>query len=1010
MASNRQDATAASPTRDDRPETSRKDTSVTAIDAAGATGSPETADARSNGGSVADGANPLDSRVDFGRLGWFGVAAVITIIVAVVTRFTQLDAYVMTQREGEWAYDAWSLYTGKPLPGGADLPNVSPLLLLLQAGMFFLFGVTDAIARSLPVITGLGIVGLSFAFRPFLPRTAVIGMAVMAAIAPTLVFASRTVDPAILIAFFTLLATACVLRAGLPGAGTTGWAGLLGASVAAMLGSGPEGVSALIAVGLGIAVAAISDGQDGPVSRGVIAVVRSTAALASAAVVFVVVSLLLFTRLLSDATALEGFLTTFSDWGRMMATQTSTTPTQFFFYAALLYEFLAVVFAFVAIFSDPRSDRDDSTLPVLRPTLFVVWFLTALVLQSLASGRQPDQTVLVTLPLVLLGGVGLGRLIERIPWGSLLRSRDGLLPVAMLGLFFGIVGVVTLAARSNDPGQAVNSPYLRLLFVIVVVVLPLGFLVFREASRSRLPWFAGWSALLVIAVVLGVYTMRASTQLAYVRADAGTELAAPRVPTEGVRAFVDQTLRLSRDLSVGEVSNVDNTGSFGISIAIDPAVEWPYAWYFRDFPDIRVASPAGWDGADMVIAPTTEGMEDAGYVVQSRSWLNRVPATYEDLGLGSIVSTLLSPSEWYDGFRYLFFRDLTAPPPPEQISVGYTFRLSNQINPSAGPFDLQTGQSLGPGSALGQVNAPTGIALSNDGQIIYIVDSGNQRIQRFEREGAFIGSWSAEDDQRVGLGLFETANQGASDMVVGPDDLIYVADTWNHRVMIVDADGQLVRELGAGQLTDTGDVADPTVSPGVFYGPRSVAVTEDEIFVTDTGNERVQVFAPDGTFLRAFGGYGTEPGQLMEPVGIAIGPDGNVYVADTGNSRISVFEQDGVPVTQIPVPDWQGQVSQQNYLRFGADGVLYITSPGTGSVLAFNGSEFITIQGGDVGGEITAPVGLALGADGQMIVTETGSSRVTEFPVLLPQGFTTGGGATPQASPLPATDETPAVG
>ncbi len=978
---------------------------MTAIDAA---------NNRSTTEAVDETSSPLDGRIDLGRLGWFGIAAAIVFLVATALRFTQLDTYVLTQREGEWAYDAWSLYTGKPMPAGQELPLVSPLYLLLQSGMFFLFGVTDAIARSLSVIAGLGIVALTFAFRPVLPRTTVIGMALMTAIAPTVVFASRTIDPAILIAFFALLAVASVLRAGqTAGRAVTYWAGLFGASIGAMLAAGPEGISATIAIGVALAVAAMTDGHDGPVTRGVKAIGGSASALTSALSAFIVISLLVFTRLLSNASAIEGFLTTFSDWGRMMATQTSTTPTQFFFYAALLYEFMAVAFAIVALFTASRPDESDSHAHALQPTLFLVWFLVALVLQSLASGRQADQTVLVTLPLVLLGGIGLGRLIERIPWRSLVSSRDGLLLAAMFGLFFGIVGVVTLTARANDPGQSVNSPYLRALFVLVVVILPLGFLIYRESSASRHPWFVGWSALLVVAVLLGVYTIRGSTQLAYERADAGSELVAPRVPTEGVRSFVNQTLRLSRDLSLAEVSNVDNTGSFGISIAVDPAVEWPYVWYFREFPDIRVTTPAGWGDADMVIAPTNEGMEDAGYVVQSRTWLNRVPADYEDLGLGSIVSKIVSPSEWYDGFRYLFFRDLDAPPPPEQISVGYTFRLSNQMNPSAGPFDLQTGQSLGPGTALGQLDSPTGIALSNDGQIIYIVDSGNQRIQRFERDGTFIGSWSAEDDQRIGLGLFDPANQGASDIVVGPGDLLHVADTWNHRVMILDADGQLVRELGrSGDITDTNNSVDPTVSPGLFYGPRSVAVTDDEIFVTDTGNERVQVFASDGTFLRAFGGYGTEPGKLIEPVGIAIGPDGNVYVADTGNSRISVFGPDGTPVTQIAVPAWEGQVSQQNYLRFGPDGVLYATSPGSGVVQAFNGTDFVTIQGGEAGGAITAPVGLTIGADGQMFVTETASSEVIEFPIVLPDGFTSGSGpaATPQATPAPTSVATPAVG
>ena len=961
---------------------------------------------------VSEVLSPLDGRIDFGRLGWFGVTAAIVFLAAIALRFTQLDTYVMTQREGEWAYDAWSLYTGKPLPAGQELPMVSPLYLLLQSAMFFLFGVTDAIARSLPVLAGLGIMALTFAFRPVLSRSEVIGMAVMAAIAPTLVFASRTIDPAILIAFFALLAVASVVRAGhSAGRTVTYWAGLFGASVGAMLAAGPEGISATIAIAVALAVAAMIDGQDGPVTRGVRAVCGSASALSSAFAAFIVISLLVFTRLLSNAAALEGFLTTFSDWGRMMATQTSTTPTQFFFYAALLYEFMAVVFAIVALFTASRIEDDALEARSLKPTVFVVWFLVALVLQSLASGRQPDQTVLVTLPLILLGGIGLGRLIERISWKSLISTRDGLLLAAMFGMFFGIVGVMTLTARANDSGQAVNSPYLRALFVLVVVILPLGFLIYRESSHARQPRFAGWCALLVLAVLLGVYTVRSTTQLAWERADSGTELAAPRVPTEGVRGFVNQTLRLSRDLSLAEVSNVDNTGSFGISITVDPAVEWPYVWYFRDFPDIRVTTPAGWGDADMVIAPTNEGMEDANYVVQSRTWLNRIPAEHEDLGLGSIVSKIVSPSEWYGGFRYLFFRDLEAPPLPEQISVGYTFRLSNQMNPSAGPFDLQTGQSLGPGTALGQLNSPTGIALSPDGQIIYIVDSGNQRIQRFQRDGAFIGSWSAEDDQRIGLGLFDPANQGASDIVVGPDGLIHVADTWNHRVMILDSDGQLVRELGrSGDITDTNNSVEPTVSPGLFYGPRSVAVTEGEIFVTDTGNERVQVFASDGTFLRSFGGYGTEPGKLIEPVGIAIGPDNNVYVADTGNSRISVFGQDGAPVTQIAVPAWEGQVSQQNYLRFGPDGVLYLTSPGAGSVQAYNGTDFVTIQGGEAGGNVTAPTGLAVGSDGLLFVTESTTSRVTEFTIALPEGFAGDSNATPQSTPVPTTVATPAVG
>jgi len=986
---------------------------VTASDAAINRPPVEHADPQS---ATADSpAHPLDGRLDLGRWGWFGVAFVVVAAVGFCLRFVRLDAYVLTQREGAWAYSAWSLFNGKPLPAGQELPDISPLLLLLQSGTYFLFGVTDPIARSLPALTGLGIVLLTLAFRPFLPRAAIVGMALLAAISPTLVFASRTIDPAILIAFFALLAAASVLRAGhvRESAGSF-WSGLFGAAVAAAIASGPEGVTAIISIGIALAVGGLTDrgsGDDpraGPVATGLKTIAGSPTALATAVVSFTFVLLLAFSRLLSNASSLEGVLTTFSDWGRMMATQTSTTPTQFFFYATLLYEIMAVVFAIVAVTTSSMPATDVRSSQTLQPTLFVVWFLAALTLQSLASGRQPDQTALVTLPLVLLGGIGFGHVIERIPWRSLTTSRNGLILAAMAGLFFGVVGVIVLTARANDPAQADFSPYLRAMFVLAVVVVPLAYLVYRESATSPYPRYAGWCALLIVALLLALFTVRSATQVAYGRADSGSELLAQRVPTDGVRAFVDQIMRLSRDLSLGEVSNVDNTGSYGISIAIDPAVEWPYAWYFRDFPELRVTSPAGWDDADLVIAPTREGMEDAGYVVQTRSWMNRVPADYEDLGLGTILSKAFSPSEWYDSYRYFMYRDLETVPTQDQISVGYTFRLSNQMNPSAGPFDLATGQSLGPGAALGQLNAPTGITLSNDGEIIYIVDSGNQRIQRFGRDGTFIGAWSAADDQRLGLGMFEPANQGASDIVVGPDDLIYVADTWNHRIMILDSEGQLVRELGrTGEVTDTGDTPDANVSPGLFYGPRGIAIADGEIYVTDTGNERVQVFASDGTFLRAFGGYGTDPGKLIEPVGIAVGTDGLVYVADTGNNRISVFASDGAPVSQIPVPNWEGQVSQQNYLRFGPNGVLFITSPGSGIVQAYNGAEFVTIQGAEAGGGITAPIGIAIGGDGQVHITETSRSLVHEFAIVLPDGYIDGPVATPQSTPAPTNPATP---
>ena len=125
--------------------------------------------------------------------------------------------------------------------------------------------------------------------------------------------------------------------------------------------------------------------------------------------------------------------------------------------------------------------------------------------------------------------------------------------------------------------------------------------------------------------------------------------------------------------------------------------------------------------------------------------------------------------------------------------------------------------------------------------------------------------------------------------------------------------------------------------------PRDIAVSDDAIYVVDTGNERVQLFTRDGAFVDAWGGYGSAPDQLIEPVGIALGPDGNVYVADSGNARISIFTPDGEPVAQWPVSAWPAPApgglppAFQPYLAFDADGNLYATASNAGQVLVFDG-------------------------------------------------------------------------
>jgi DNA-binding beta-propeller fold protein YncE len=194
--------------------------------------------------------------------------------------------------------------------------------------------------------------------------------------------------------------------------------------------------------------------------------------------------------------------------------------------------------------------------------------------------------------------------------------------------------------------------------------------------------------------------------------------------------------------------------------------------------------------------------------------------------------------------------------------------------------------------------------------------------------------------------------------------------------------------------------------PSQMATPHDLAIAPDgSIYVADAGNNRIQHFSAEGTFITAWGSFGaangaTEapPGTFNDPWGIAIGPDGSIYVTDTWNNRVQKFTADGKFLKQWGV---SGQ-AETPFALWGPRGIVvdsqghvYISDTGNKRIIIYDAEGNFISQFGEVGsdpGQFNEPVGLAVDSSGKVYIADTWNQRIQ---VMQPDGT---GGYNPEKS------------
>jgi len=169
----------------------------------------------------------------------------------------------------------------------------------------------------------------------------------------------------------------------------------------------------------------------------------------------------------------------------------------------------------------------------------------------------------------------------------------------------------------------------------------------------------------------------------------------------------------------------------------------------------------------------------------------------------------------------------------------------------------------------GTIDNPFGIWATEDGYI-YIADIGRNQVLVYDNNDKYIKAY------------------GDADLLGKPLDVavyqkrVYVVDQKKNTIYVFDKDsGKVIQEIGG--VVGSGD--------GEFYRPSYLTVdNEGNLYVSDSFNFRVQVFDPEGNFVKTFGQAGDTLGSFARPKGLAIDRDDHIYAVDTAFENVQIFD------------------------------------------------------------------------------------------------------------------------
>jgi DNA-binding beta-propeller fold protein YncE len=189
----------------------------------------------------------------------------------------------------------------------------------------------------------------------------------------------------------------------------------------------------------------------------------------------------------------------------------------------------------------------------------------------------------------------------------------------------------------------------------------------------------------------------------------------------------------------------------------------------------------------------------------------------------------------------------------------------------------------------GALRMPLNVTVDSEGAC-YVADAGRDQVVVFDKNGNYLSAIGKQGEMKP------------RDVAVG-NGRIYIADLQKHNVHVLDKGTR-------NELFTVPRNGDETNKAHALFTPTNLALdSKGNLYVSDSGAFRVQIYDADGKFVRSVGEMGDAPGQFARVKGIAVDRDNRLYAADAMSQVIQVFNDEGKPLT------WFGEPGTDSHIQ-----------------------------------------------------------------------------------------------